>query len=529
MALAPVTILIILLAGLAAQAVPGFGLLVMVFTMTWWSPLLINLFMVAVVAAVMRGDWPRPALLLPLAFYLGFAAVAVGSRLEFRRVDQDYRRFNTGAMLTFNPRTDTLGFEGDQDTPRAIPQLYDIAVAYSTPSGGRVETAIMFRPAAEPECAQIRQDARYFAAHIHAYGISGPSGLLPGVCMVQGHAGYITPTVTVRATHADGGSWLLPIKAQVLTVSHRDGRAIQLKTGYAAPIQWWPLPMVGCYWWRKFECSAGFLRTEMRGLGAEGAYGGANTHVVAAALGLRRATIEDLRGKPRSGADAVSAANSAVIGRINESVGNLDALLSGRRRSIIIHDVTALETSPELIAARANQIVSAMPGLLAAGNSGEHESARVLQQLLAALPADQFRPVGTAVIDLLMRQQNRTSTMVGPQFLLRSSDLGAHALPLLRWAAMDRARGADPSAILALCRIGPAAADTASGLAEALSISPNDTFRDRRKAAILALRRIGRADLLALDPHADNAIARRFASETSSISSATPPDACKLR
>lgn len=523
---APITFFIIMVAGLLLQSIPVYGLVFASFTIGWWSALLINLILVCIIINVVAGDYPRIALVLPVGFYASFLVTATLTHREFAEVDTEFRQFNAGKSLTFDPHRHTLAFEGDQNPAQALARFFDIPVVYSVPSGGRMDRPIMYRAGKDPECAMIRSDPRYFGAHIHAYGLSSPvagEGLLQNVCMISGPVAMFVPTVTVKITESVRGSSLLPIKAHSLTVESTAGSVVRLKTGYAAPLLWLPMFDLGCLWWQRLECRAQFRRGAMRGLGAEGGYGGANPVVVASALGLKQVPIKDRKSAP-----AVELAKDALKNRIKTSLGNLDDLLANRRAGIIIHDVTALDQHPDLLVPRAGLMVQSIERLIATGPSRDPESARVLQQFIAALPSESFRLAGPAVVRALMRQEDRTSSMVGWQFLLRSADLGSEALPLLRWAASDRSRGADPSAILGLCRLGRLAESTAPMMVEALNISPTNSFRNRRYAAIVTLRRFGRADLLANDPHQSVESKLGRAARFASVSQASGPDVCTI-
>ena len=115
------------------------------------------------------------------------------------------------------------------------------------------------------------------------------------------------------------------------------------------------------------------------------------------------------------------------------------------------------------------------------------------------MPDDVFRKQGQRVVDHLMSmkadaRQEAIVTNWSQRFVERSGDLGAAAIPFLRWVAFDVGlKFEDPSAFRGLCRAGAVAAPLAERLLADIIRLPRSK---RAEAAEIAIFRMGRGDLL---------------------------------
>ena len=149
---APITIIILLLIGIGAQAIPIFGLLAMALIGIWWVPFFTNMFVLVVGYRAVIGGTSRIWLAVPIIFYGGYGLVMAWSHLEFQRFDREFRHFNAGKAIPFDPKRHAIVVEGSQGTAQALVNDYNAPVAYSLPGGGSVQTPQIYCIADETAC-----------------------------------------------------------------------------------------------------------------------------------------------------------------------------------------------------------------------------------------------------------------------------------------------------------------------------------------------------------------------------------------
>lgn len=265
------------------------------------------------------------------------------------------------------------------------------------------------------------------------------------------------------------------------------------------------------------------MRERLRGLGGDGAYGGAAIEVIAAALGLTK----------KEPGERPTAADPAALERlrqtITQSVGSatamLDRMIADPTVRATVHDVPGLRERPDIIVPRAESMVRAT-GLALDGGHRTREVGTILQSLLAQLPPADFQRVGPAMLAELAARGTIDSNQISAELAARLGDLGAPAIPVLERLAFASGRRAFAGAIYGLCRVGASAAHLADTVAAQLA-GEKRSSGEIHAAAYVTLLRMGRPDLADGDPDADGRYARKHhESWRASVTSASLPSVC---
>ncbi len=511
------------------QAIPITGIFLMLLLAPFWSIVTVNLGFVSLGVEALMGKTSRLWLLAPLAWFGGYAVAAHLSHMEFDRLDAQFRQANAGKSVPFSPERDALVFDykGDGTLSGAASTFaaeYGLPVAYEANKNFKTASHIAHRTGDAALCTELR-DPAYGNAGIHAFVHGGRKGTA-GVCRYTAPEDPVLPAVRVgaRGVHKKGES--MPAGLTHIEIT-RDGAApVQLTTGMAAPLSWWPLPTIGC-WLNSgspsWQCEAGFMRERLRGLGGEGAYGGAAIDVLATALGL---------SKTEPG-ERPTAADPAALARlrqtITQSVGSatamLDRMIADPTVRATVHDVPGLRERPDILVPRADGMVRAIGQALDGGHR-TREVGTILQSFLAQLPPSDFQRIGPAVLAELAARGTIDSNQISAELAARLGDLGAPAIPVLERLAFASGRRAFAGAIFGLCRVGAPAAHFADTVAAQLA-GQKRSSGEIHAAAYVTLLRMGRPDLADSDPDADGRYARKhYESWRASVTPSSPPSVC---
>lgn len=501
----------------ALQLLPITGVFLMLVMAPLWSIATVNLGFISLGLEAALGVTSRLWLIAPVAWFGGYALLAEFSQRALVAAATEISAANSGVAVAFDPTRQALVFVGrEADLAKRLLLPYHLPVAFSSSSAARKERRdtdvpdreqrhTAYRIGALDVCERIRADGRFNAAGISGAAISSEGAsdrkAPRDACIYSLPEDPALPTVTVSITKTTDHSLLLRRHRSSITITEPDGRASTLVSGYAAPLSRWPMPVMGCglnsgrpAW----ECDIGFWREKLRGVGGEGAYGGADVEVIAAALGLTRQrwTPAELSALGAPTLDAV------LAGSEQASIKTFETILADPRVKASSHELRGLAEQPALLARRAEEIVAAVSMAVERGD-GDDETLTNLQRLFAALPDAEFARHGPRLVALLERDIvpasehiRRAKASPKPRrlkvehtLLTRSGDLGAVALPLLE----RNLRQSDPAAVLGLCRMGEPAARLAERLADLATEKrrQDGTFR----AIYLTLLRLGRADL----------------------------------
>ena len=264
-----------------------------------------------------------------------------------------------------------------------------------------------------------------------------------------------------------------------------------LTTGYAAPLPWLPMPVIGRglnSGGPSWDCSAGFMRWRQNGLGAEGSYGAGNADVIARALGLEELAEAEMIAQART--TLPDALARSIGDHLATSRQNLEGIIRDPSVRLTYHDIKGLHQRIDLWRDRVPDMLDALERAFD-GGSKSRERATMLQDLLLKLDKEAYATVNQRILAALTARPALDQDFVRGPTLSRLGELGPPAVPILERYFFQHGRpGVD--AMLGLCKAGTAASGVADRLVR--EVSKLIGFeRDRRFAAYLTLHRIGAA------------------------------------
>lgn len=489
------------------QLIPVIGVVLMFMLAMFWSVLLVNAGMLGTAAEALSGRVSRWWLIVPVAFYGGYFASAAADHLALGQLAADYDLANAKAIIPFDPGREALVFGGDSNNGSWFVQNYRLPVVYSGDLNNP-ETFRANRMMAQDVCATV-QDSALSAAGIYAMGVQdgegiGSSRVDKRFCNLSMPERPALPLVSVTNREDELTFVTLPVTRVTTNVKAPGGRGYQLFGGVAAPLNWIPMPVMGCglnSGAAKWQCSAGFLRRSFTPIVSGEARYNRDSVTLARALGLKPVAIAD-----RTGGDAalvrarIADVEERALGRQLQAV---DRMIANPLAKVVDWQTGVLINRPETLATRADAIMMGLERAAAVDASDFYkarESGRILAQLIAQMPADQFLKYGLRLLDLyhahlepeMTGGDRRESHWLweSEPLIRRLGDLGPQALfvvldPRASFSSVNRA------GIEAMCRIGAAGrAESGPVLLDLWGkLTPFD--RDERRALFVAMRRVG--------------------------------------
>jgi len=242
------------------QVFPLTGMILMILAVPFWSVITLNLGFIFMIWDGVMGTLPRWALVFPAIWFGGYA-VAVGvSQLELRSLANGILADNAGRNLSFDPRQESLFFDSrgpgfhseygfNLDT---LIESYALNSAYqrwesskSCPSFRAVELRSFGCGQGSAVIATDSNGCLTTTQTIRAN--DGSDRLLKGICRAYTPVKSLQPTVTLRTTAVQSTNNAL-IEANIATyeLKRSDGASVQIKAGYAYPLAFVPIPILGC-------------------------------------------------------------------------------------------------------------------------------------------------------------------------------------------------------------------------------------------------------------------------------------------
>jgi hypothetical protein len=520
------------------QLFPYTGGFLMFLLAPFWSVVTINLGFLSIVIEVLARYVSPLWLVLPIAWFGGYLGAAFISHQQAARLDAELRGINASQHVTFQADAQALVLDGRSPHlsggPEHLVRSYRLPVAYTPNSGSKSATHRATRILPEALCSRVRGNPSYRAAGVFISSFSEPGtgartrwAPVKGLCSASMPEDPQLPATFVEAKREKPSGLLTPFTLTRVTIYQGGQVAAKLVAGHAEVLDWRPMPLMGCGLISaraSWECFAGFWRTTV-GVGGNGAYGGATIEAVAGSLGLEKAFAADRREEIE--ATPVPTLDT-IVGRSTDlSLAVLDAVIKDPMRRITVHDVRGLAEQPALLGDRPPAMVAAVGRALANGRS-TYETARVLQGILAHLPAPDFDTIGPALIAVLAAQPALDSDILSATLANRLGRLGAPAVPILERVLFANPRRPYRAALYGLCRAGADAAPLAERIASLASTGDRRTRqRDLDVAVYAALLRMGRADIVEREKEASG----RFANIPSrmiarAITASSPPEVC---
>lgn len=515
------------------QFIPLTGIYLMFLGAAFWSVFTINAGFVALGVEAFAGRVSRFWVAAPIAWFGGYFALAALNHMAVNDLAKEFERFNAGKSIPFSGKMTALVIDSKSSNLSSAAgifvQAYDVPVVYAATPNFKTAAHLAHRIGSAETCTLIRTKPEFGASGVHTSGFKEGTKFVDGLCKYYAPEDPSLPALIITAVTEKNDGWWLPNTVDNIRITAASGQTIELKSGYAAPIEWFPEPMLGCFLNSgnaSWDCFANFSREKMRGLGAEGAYGGSTIQIIAQALQLkpspateRRKTIEESM-EPQLG--------SIVEDRISLSVSNLDRLIADPTRNVTFHDLNGLTERLDTLGERAEAMSTAVIKTLDAGLRSR-ESSLNLQRMIAVLKPQDFSRVGKGLLAEFETRSTLHRKMFSDELLMRFGDLGPIAIPLLDQLAFVEGNTGSAAAILGLCRIGKPAEKLSEKVAAVLMTTPRVGFyNEQHSAAFVALLRMGRPDLADQDPDAGSYYrAGDYAKLRQTATPESSPDICQ--
>jgi len=487
------------------QVIPLTGIYLMFLGAAFWSVFTINAGFVALGVEAFAGRVSRFWVAAPIAWFGGYLAFAAINHIAFNDLAKELERFNAGKSIPFSGKTTALVIDSKSNNLSSAAgifiQAYDLPVVYAANPNFKTAAHLAHRIGSAETCTLIRTKPEFGASGVFASGFKEGNKFIDGLCKYYAPEDPGLPVLTITAVTEKDDGWWLPKTIDSIRITAASGQTIELKSGYAAPIEWFPKPMLGCFLnsaRASWDCIANFSREKMRGLGAEGAYGGSTVQVIAQALQLKPSPATERQ--KTVGESMERELGSIVEERISLSVSNLDRLIANPTRNVTLHDLNGLTERLDTLGERAEGMSEALVKTLDAGLRSR-ESSLNLQRMIAALKPQDFSRIGWQLLAEFEKRPGLHRKMFSDELLMRFGDLGPIAIPLLDRLAFSEGNTESAAAILGLCRIGKPAGKLSDKVAAVLMSTPRVGFyHEQHSAAFVALLRMGRPDLADKDP-----------------------------
>ncbi|MBU2580489.1 MAG: hypothetical protein KJ622_02060 [Alphaproteobacteria bacterium] len=516
------------------QVIPFTGIFLMILAAPFWSIITVNAGFFFLALEALARPQHRMWLLAPALYLIGYVFYANQSHQEFARLDAEFREFNAGKSVAFDPRANDLVIAKKADglggAALTFVRDYDLEVAYVANANYATAGHIATRIGLKSICDGIRKNPDARAARIYGHGLHIDGKISKTHCSYSGPEDPRRPAVRISIEQAKSESWLLPATIHTLTIKDPYGRVTELKTGQAAPLPWIPMPVMGCALNSgapSWDCFQGFFRLRQQGLGATGTYGAGNIQVLADAMGLQKTNTTKRAAAPA--VDLPRPLQENIVKRADLSLENLKTIIADPTARLTYHDIKGLHESPERWAPLIPGMIDALGRAFDIGAKAR-ERAGMLQDLFNRLPAADYRPVGEKILSALSARPDLKNEFVRPATLERLAELGLPALPLLEHRLFANRVRLDSGAVLGLCKIGTPASRLAGRIADAVLATQGNVGRDMAFVVYITLLRFGRvhlAEVLRSGKELEtDTIAARVARK---ITPASSPDVCVSR
>ena len=435
------------------QLFPLTGVFLMMLAAPFWSVLLINGAFIGTATEVALKAVPRWWLLLPIAWFGGYAIVAGRDHFAVAALRAELAASNGKARFRFNPERNSLVFVGENSDAAWLVKNYDLPVAYelTTPDISRMRS---HRIIARSLCSQIRANAAFQGSHIWTSGFfdDGPIGkrrMDRRFCKLTQFEQPSLAQARLEIHEFESKRGTLPVVFTNIDVRSPDGEQAQLRGGSASPLYWLPMPVIGCALnsgAAKWQCFAGFDRQRRVPLVERGSGYNSTAVMIANAFGLRRVRPEDRKAAPTEQVLPVirKAEENAVAADLKE----LDSMVRDPVGNNHWGHFRALKGRPDVLAEWDDRIVAGLERAYV-DPANTRESGRSLADLVATLPDSSWRRLGPRVLALYERS-NWHWIRDQASLVARFGDLQPAPLPLL----INLYRDKRPGGLAAICRVG---------------------------------------------------------------------------
>lgn len=389
------------------QLFPLTGIFLMFMLAAFWSVVLINAGMLGVAFEAVTGRVSRFWLIVPFAFYVIYYACAIIDHQTVAELRGRFDAVNEKISIPFDPDVQSLIFDGSSDSANSFIQNYRIPVVYWI-NRKYSDNFYAVRMLSALNCTALRENELLGVYRIDGASVSYDNGITVGdtnFCVLSMPERPKLASVTVASHEEQTIHRTLPITRVTINVVLPSGQRANLTSGTAAPLSWFPMPVMGCHLISggapRWDCDAGFVRQNLTPLITGKARYGRDDPTLARALGLTRIEVNDRMGVDITLLRAkIAEAEDAILPNQLAAVERIIADPSAKEWKT---DVRILARRPKVLAARADAIMAGLEHAAKFRGPNREKAApngHVLATLIASLDDNRFRSFGPRLLAL---------------------------------------------------------------------------------------------------------------------------------
>lgn len=242
--------------------IPFTGIMLMMVMASAWSVLLINAGFLFLALEALLGGTSRKWLVLPIAWFLGYGAVAWQSHTAAARFLTDIDAFNAGKSLSFDPAKENLVFQqGTRGTLSAeeFVRQFDVPLTFEIHSNLGTASHFVHAIGWGNSCQIVRNSQRAQAAGMSSSGgfkwvkdrekpwrdgklVASPNPR----CIVSSPYDPVGEVVKVEASTLHSKDFFLESELTQVTLEDSKGHKVEVRHGRAWPLSKFPRPIAGC-------------------------------------------------------------------------------------------------------------------------------------------------------------------------------------------------------------------------------------------------------------------------------------------
>ncbi|MBN9471076.1 MAG: hypothetical protein J0J10_20105 [Bosea sp.] len=236
------------------QAIPYVGIFLMIVGAPFWSVILINLGF-GLMAIEEWKDGSRWMVLIPMVWFGGYFAAAGISHWKVHSLNAAIHESNANKTIAFDRTKEDIlivpspmdSFIGSPLTAQALVSGRGLDQAYQvTQPNGQIQE-VSLRRSNCPSGVNVQNGIITSQPIDRDSGAGGRMMFAKGLCQYTSFTAPSRPSIRIRPKPpAKQQKVLVEIHAQDIEVEAPGGKALILKSGSAAPLSWFPTPILGC-------------------------------------------------------------------------------------------------------------------------------------------------------------------------------------------------------------------------------------------------------------------------------------------
>lgn len=446
------------------QLIPFTGIYLMFLMAPFWSVITLNLAFMSLLVECLMKKRPRWAIVIPSLYFLGYFTLTLSSHLSLFKLKNDITAFNKNVSVPFNKDINDLVLNGYYDhtpflTKYGLKQVSE--GTYDKDKNKKYLTNFLVGEEICKEAAELRKNREFRAPYFNQY-LKVPlekarrkrtiitTKTVYDKCLVRIPKVVNNAVFVEKSEFEEVESFLLARKIGRITVTTSEGEEFLLKTGFANPYQWLPMPVMGCglnsarpSW----DCSVGFMRERSKSLSED--------YTIFQVLNLKSIPKEEWYKISNLQVNLTEMAKAKIQAKKDEGFREFEKFLTDPINYSKSLRFDAIENEKEYFASRSLQLVDALDQLKnVKDNYGAKR--REISVKISKLPPAVFKKHSDQLIKIFDLAEQENWIWHNKELYIRLADLGgkAHPIFLKDLAKEKNALKFNPAIGYAICRAG---------------------------------------------------------------------------